>query len=104
MKKAVVLVKDPAQQYEGLRTSLGLLLESVEVKMVVLNHEVAALAAKDEDEDAYEAYFDNMEFIDEMDGERYSNNRRNVDEWGFRHAGRAEIAAMLAAADHVIPF
>jgi hypothetical protein len=104
MKKAVVLVKDPAQQYEGLRTSLGLLLESVEVKMVVLNHEVAALAAKDEDEDAYEAYFDNMEFIDEMDGERYSNNRRNVDEWGFRHAGPAEIAAMLSAADHVIPF
>lgn len=104
MKKAVVLIKDPEQQYEGLRTSLGLLLESVEVKMVVLHHEVAALAAKDEDENAYEAYLDNMEFIDEMEGERYSNNRRNIDEWGFKPADPAEIATMLRDADHVIPF
>ncbi len=104
MKKAVVLIKDPEQQYEGLRTSLGLLLESVEVKMVVLHHEVAALAAKDEDENAYEAYLDNMEFIDEMEGERYSNNQRNIDEWGFKPADPAEIATMLRDADHVIPF
>lgn len=104
MKKAVVLIKDPEQQYEGLRTSLGLLLESVEVKMVVLHHEVAALAAKNEDENAYEAYLDNMEFIDEMDGERYSNNPRNVDEWGFKPVDSLGIAAMLRQADHVIPF
>jgi hypothetical protein len=104
MKKAVVLIKDPEQQYEGLRTSLGLLLESIEVKMIVLHHEVAALAGKDEDELAYEAYLDNMEFIDEMEGERYSNNRRNVDEWGFKHAGPDDIAAMLREADHVVPF
>ena len=29
MKKATVLIRDPDRQYEGLRTSLGLLLESV---------------------------------------------------------------------------
>lgn len=104
MKKAVVLIKDPNQQYEGLRTSLGLLLESVEVKMIVLHHEVAALAAKDEDEEAFEEYFDNMEFIDEMDGERYSDNQRNVDEWGFKPAPPDVIAALLRDADNVIPF
>ena len=104
MKKAVVLIREPEQQYEGLRTSLGLLLESVEVKMIVLRHEVAALAGKDDDEHAYEAYLDNMEFIDEMEGERYSDNQRNVDEWGFRQAGPHEIAAILKEADHVIPF
>jgi hypothetical protein len=104
MKKAVVLIKDPEQQYEGLRTSLGLLLESVEVKMVVLHHEVAALAAKDEDEEAFEEYFDNMGFIDEMDGERYSNNQRNIDEWGFKPAPPDVIATLLRDADNVIPF
>jgi len=104
MKKAVVLIKDPEQQYEGLRTSLGLLLESVEVKMIVLHHEVAALAAKDEDEEAFEEYFDNMGFIDEMDGERYSNNQRNVDEWGFKPAPPDVIATLLRDADNVIPF
>lgn len=104
MKKAVVLIKDTEQQYEGLRTSLGLLLEAVEVKMIVLHREVAALAGKDDDENAYEAYLDNMEFIDEMEGERFSNNQRNVDEWGFKYAGPDEIATMLRDADHVIPF
>ena len=104
MKKVAVLIRDPEQQYEGLRTSLGLLLESVEVKMFVLDHEVVALANKEADEEAYEEYFDNMEFIDEMDGERYSNNRRNVEEHGFKPTTAEETAAMLWDADIVIPF
>ena len=104
MKKAVVMIRDPHQQYEGLRTSLGLLLESVEVKMIVLGHEVAALAARDADPEAYEEYFDNMEFIDDMDGERYSDHPDNVEKHGFRHAGPEQIAAMLREADFIIPF
>jgi hypothetical protein len=104
MKKVTVLIREPAQQYEGLRTSLGLLLESVEVKMVVLHHEVAALAGKATDEDAYEEYFDNMEFIDEMDGERFSNHPSNVEKYGFKPATDDDIAAMIRDADIVIPF
>ena len=104
MKKAVVLIRDPKQQYEGLRTSLGLLLESVEVKMLVLNHEVVALANKESDLEAYEEYFDNMEFIDDMDGERYSNNPDNVEKHGFKTLDPESLTALLKNADHVIPF
>jgi sulfur relay (sulfurtransferase) DsrF/TusC family protein len=104
MKKVAVLIRDKEQQYEGLRTSLGLLLESVEVKMFVLDHEVVALANKENDEEAYEEYFDNMEFIDEMDGERYSNNRNNVEKHGFKNVTPDEAVAILKDADIVIPF
>ena len=104
MKKAAVLIRDVEQQYEGLRTSLGLLLESVEVKMVVLKHEVAALAVKDSDEETYEEYFDNMEFIDEMDGERFSDNPANINKHGFKPVDPPGIAAILREADIVIPF
>ena len=104
MKKVALLIREPKQQYEGLRTSLGLLLESVEIKMIVLDHEVSALANREADEEAYEEYFDNMGFIDEMDGERYSNNQRNVEEHGFKHTTPEETAAMLRDADIVIPF
>jgi len=104
MKKAVVLIREVEQQYEGLRTSLGLLLESVEVKMLILGHEVAALANREADEEAYEEYFDNMEFIDEMDGERFSDHQANVEKHGFQPATPDQIAAILREADIVIPF
>ena len=95
MKKVAVLIKNPEQQYEGLRSSLGMLLYNTQVRMFVLNTEIANMD---------EAYEDNMGFLDEMEGERYSDNRRNVEKWGFRHAGPEDIAEMIRDADIVIPF
>jgi hypothetical protein len=95
MKKAAVIIRDPEQQYEGLRTSLGLLLEDTQVQMFVLHHEIANMD---------EAYRDNMEFIDEMEGERFSNNSANVEKYGFRHVTLADVAKKINAADVIIPF
>ena len=95
MTKAAVIIKDPEQQYEGLRTSIGLLLENIEVQMFVLHHEIV---------DMDDAYRDNMEFVDEMKGERYSNNSANVENYGFRHATLAEVARKICTADVIIPF
>ena len=93
--KIAVLIKDKEQQYEGLRTSLGLLLEMAEVQMFVLNDEIAHMD---------EAYSDNMGFIDEMEGERFSNTQANVDKYGFTYASTEEIGEMLDQASLVIPF
>ncbi len=93
-KKVAVLVKDKDRQYEGLRSSLGLLLESHKVSMFVLNHEVTMT----------EEYQDNMGFIDEMGGARYSNDPGNVEKYGFQKVGLDEIAAKLAEAQVVIAF
>ncbi|MGM0453029.1 MAG: hypothetical protein ACQERN_07680 [Thermodesulfobacteriota bacterium] len=95
MKKVAVVIKDPDQQYEGLRLSLGALLDAVEIRMFVLNHEIA---------DMDEAYRDNMEFLDEMEGERFSNNTVNVETYDFKHATVKQTAEMLKSADIVIPF
>ena len=95
MKKAAVIIKDPEQQYEGLRTSLGLLLEDTHVQMFVMHHEIANMD---------EAYQDNMEFIDEMEGERFSNNSANVEKYGFAHVTLADVAEKINAADVIIPF
>jgi hypothetical protein len=93
-KKVAVLVKDKDRQYEGLRSSLGLLLESHKVSMFVLNHEVTMT----------EEYQDNMGFIDEMGGARYSNDPANVEKYGFQKVGLDEIPAKLAEAQIVIAF
>lgn len=95
IEKAAVLIKDVDQQYEGLRTSLGLLLEAASVQMYVLNHEI---------ENMNEAYHDNMEFIDEMEGERYSNHTANVEKYGFKPVTTEELLAKLKEVDLIIPF
>ena len=95
MRKVAVLIKDPEQQYEGLRSSLGMLLYNTEVQMFVLNNEIA---------DMSEEYQDNMGFLDEMEGERFSNNKSNVEKYGFKYATTEQIGEMLREADLVIPF
>ena len=95
VEKVAVLIKDVDQQYEGLRTSLGLLLEASAVQMYVLNHEIAAMD---------EAYRDNMEFIDEMEGERFSNHPVNVEKYGFQPVTLEEMLVKLKAVDLIIPF
>ncbi len=95
MRKVAVLIKEPEQQYEGLRSSLGMLLYNTEVQMFVLNNEIA---------DMDEAYQDNMGFLDEMEGERFSNNKANVEKYGFKYATTEKIGEMLRQADLIIPF
>jgi len=93
-KNVAVLIKDKERQYEGLRSSLGLLLDFHVVSMFVLNHEI----------EMSEEYHDNMEFIDEMEGTRYSNVVANVEKFGFTFVTLDEIAAKITECDLVIPF
>lgn len=95
MTKVAVLIKDPKKHYEGLRSSLGMLLYNTEVQMFVLNDEIA---------DMDEAYKDNMGFLDEMEGERFSNNTTNVEKHGFQYATLERIGEMLRQADLIIPY
>jgi hypothetical protein len=93
-KKVAVLIKDKDRQYEGLRSSLGLLLEKHVISMFVLNHEV----------EMTEEYQDNMGFIDEMGGARYSNVPANVTKYGFQAVTLDDVPARLAENDLVIAF
>jgi hypothetical protein len=93
-KKVAVLVKDKDRQYEGLRSSLGLLLEKHVVSMFVLHHEV----------EMTEEYADNMGFIDEMGGARYSDVPANVEKHGFQPVTLEALAGKLLENDVVIPF
>lgn len=93
-KKVAILIKDKDRQYEGLRSSLGLLLENHAVSMYVLRHEVTMT----------EEYQDNMGFIDEMGGARYSDAPANVEKYGFRNVTLDELPAKLAESDLVIAF
>jgi len=95
MTTAAVLIMDEDRQYEGLRACMGLQLNEIQVKMFVLHHEIAHMD---------EAYYDNMVSFDEIGGERFSDHAGNVEKYGFKYAGLKEMAEMLKASEHVIPF
>jgi hypothetical protein len=73
-RRVAVITKDKDRQYEALRTGLGLLLESHTVSLFVLNQPI----------DRSEHYLDNLGFIDEMNGDRYSDHPVNIEGHGFR--------------------
>jgi hypothetical protein len=95
IEKIAVLVKDLEQQYEGVRTSLGLLLEAAWVYMYVLDHEI---------DSTDEVYMENLEFLDEMEGERFSNNKTNVEKYNFQPTTVEEMLTKLKEVDLIIPF
>lgn len=95
MKQAAIIIKDPQQQYEGLRTSVGLLLAGMRVQMFVLHHEIETMD---------EAYRDNMAFLDEIGGQRFSNNSENAEKYNFIHVTIAQAAQEIQQADIIIPF
>ncbi len=95
MKKVAVLINNVNQQYEGLRSSLGMMLYNTAVQMFVVDKEIANMD---------EAYQDNMAFLDEMEGERFSNNLANVEKHGFKYASIEQMGEMLRQADLIIPF
>ena len=93
-KRVAIIIKDKEKQYEGLRSSLGLLLEDHVVSMFVLDHEV----------EMTEEYSDNMAFIDEMGGSRYSNNPANSEKYEFHYLSLEEICEKLKENELIIPF
>jgi len=93
-KRVAVITKDRNRQQEALRTGLGLLIESHSVSVFVLNHEI----------ERSEHYLDNLSFIDEMGGDRYSNNPVNVERHGFRPVSPQETGRLLAEHDLIVPF
>ena len=94
MKKVAVVVSQPQRQYEALRTSLGSLLEDHEVSYLVLDAEIQP----------DEAFSDNLGFLDEMEGRRYSNHPANVEKYGFTPLSLAEMGELLRQQDIIIPF
>jgi len=94
MKKVAVIVRQPHRQYEALRTSLGCILEDHRVSYLVLDYEVQL----------DEAFEDNLGFLDEMEGKRYSNHPANVEQHGFAFLSLPEMAELLREQEIIIPF
>ncbi|MDM8548630.1 hypothetical protein QUF72_01080 [Desulfobacterales bacterium HSG2] len=94
MKKVAFLIRTKEEQREGLRSSLGLIIENNEVIMVVLNHEV----------EMTDDYRESLGWFIEMEGEIYSDVKANMEKYDFQPVTIEELGRKLRGMDYIIPF
>ena len=96
--KVAIIIRDENNLWEGLRSCLGLGVEMIETHMFVLGRVWIS-------EERENAYAENLEFLNDLEGRAITDNEENVARWSlFEHMSLDGIAGMLPEYDLIIPF
>jgi len=100
IEKVAFLVNDPDSAWEGVRSSLGMLVENKWVATFFIDAEVSLPPGKVDDN-----FLENLEILDDLEGELYTNVQANVDKWGFfKYITLEDMVAKIKEYQLVVPF
>lgn len=100
IERIAIVVRDPDYTYEGLRSTLGLLVDNLWGAVFVIDTEVELPPGKTDDD--FEGYLDMAE---DLEGGIFTNVQANVDKWGFfEYADMDSIIEKLRTYQIIVPF
>jgi hypothetical protein len=100
IERVAFLVNESQDSREGLRSTLGLLVENLWCACFFIDTPVKLEGGKSEDD-----FQDNLEMLADLDGECYTNTRADAEKYQFMtFASLEEMAEKIKTYHLVVPF
>ncbi len=100
IERIAIVVREPKDSWEGLRSTLGLLVDNLWAAFFLIDAEVELPAEKTEEE-----FTENLEMTEDLEGEMFTNVQANVDKWGYmEYADLDGIIEKLRTYQIIVPF
>ena len=94
------MINEPIDSWEGLRTTLGLLVENMWVAAFYIDTTVEL-----PEEKSAEDFLENLEMLEDLEGEVYTTNKADAEKWeGIEYLPLEDMVAKIKEYQLVVPF